>query len=595
MLPPMHTRDGIDGSERFLVTGPEPPDGTGGQAGGWEVRVAMRRWTFLLIPVALVAAGVAIFLATRAAPPPAYRLARVEYGSLLSAISATGTLAPVTTVQVGSQVSGKIKELFVDFNSAVKRGDLIARIDSETFAARVRQAEAEVVVAKANIAMQDAAAERAKADLANARATLAAAEAQAGLTAAALDEASRDLARKDPLFKRGIVSGSEFERARSARDQATARVAEARSQISAQTAQIDARIAALQMAVAQVETAKAQVVQREAALAVARIDFENTFIRSPVDGIVIDRAVDIGQTVAASLQAPVLFQIAQDLSGMQVEVSVDEADIGRIVRGQGVIFTVDAFPGQEFSGRVEQVRKASKVIQNVVTYTVVVTVDNSGGRLLPGMTANVQIIVDRRDGTLKVMNSALRVRPSAAAASREPSAAEADRRQASPGPDRQGGAAAGDRTVARLGQALDLSAEQRAKLQALFTESGTRSQALGAQGASPEEIREEMARSRARRASEIEALLTPDQRDRFRALRRSLDGGPPAGRAAAQPGRVWIVGADGEPEPVAIRIGISDGTMTEVVSGPLTEGQEIIIGIAAASSAPPPATTGFRF
>ncbi|MFO1188040.1 MAG: efflux RND transporter periplasmic adaptor subunit [Alphaproteobacteria bacterium] len=528
-------------------------------------------------------AGVAFYVAGRPEPAPLYRMARVERGSVLSVISSTGTLTPVTTVQVGSQVSGKIKELLADFNSVVQAGDLVARIDSDTFEARARQAEAEVAVAKANVIMQEAARERAIADLATAEATLAAAEAQVAVATAALTEAARDLARKEPLFGRGVMSGSEVERSRSARDQAAARVAEAKAQIQAQAAQIAARRAADQMAVAQIETAKAQVVQREAALYAARIDLENTFIRSPVQGTVIARSVDIGQTVAASLQAPVLFTIAQDLREMQVEVSVDEADIGRVLDGQAVTFTVDAFPGREFRGRVQQVRKASKVIQNVVTYTVVVTADNSEGRLLPGMTANVQIIIDRRDNVLKVANAALRFRPSGATAGNPPS-------PATPSAAPSGDAAA--QFVDRLSQALELSTEQRERVRALFAESGDRIRQLRAQGATQDDIRLEIERLRNQRTPQIEALLTAEQRDRFRALRQARG---PGGSAAPQPGRVWIVGDNGEPQAVALRIGITDGTMTEIVGGELREGQDVIAGLAAGPTTRSSAPTGFRF
>lgn len=552
----------------------------------------MRNRVFLLLVLAAVTVGggLTYYFGGRSEPTPDYRLAKIERGPVMSAISSTGTLTPVTTVQVGSQVSGKIKELLADFNSVVKAGDLIARIDSDTFEARARQAEAEVAVAKANVIMQEAGRERAKADLSNAYATASAAEAQVAAMTAVLTEAARDLARKEPLFSRGVISSSDVERSRSARDQAQARLAEARAQIKAQAAQIEARIAAEHMADAQVETAKAQVTQREAALFAARIDLENTFIRSPVQGTVISRSVDIGQTVAASLQAPVLFTIAQDLREMQVEVSVDEADIGRVVEGQSTVFTVDAFPGREFGGRVEQVRKASKVIQNVVTYTVVVTADNSGGRLLPGMTANVQIIIDRRDNALKVSNAALRFRPPGPG-----SAQTGTPVNGSPGPASQPGGQGGEgpaQFIDRLGQALELSAEQRDRVRALFAESGERIRQMRAQGAAPDDIRVEIERLRNQRTPKIEALLTPEQRDKYRVLRQSRGAG---GAATSQPGRLWVIGERGEPQAISVRVGISDGTMTEIVSGDVAEGQEIILGLAAANTTRTSAPTGFRF
>ena len=250
---------------------------------------------------------------------PRYKTAKAETGPLTAVVSATGTLNPVVSVQVGSQVSGQVKELFADFNSAVKAGQLIARIDPETFQLKVRQSESDLESARAAVAVQTA-------EVARATATLM--------------DAQRDLERKKMLVERNFISPADRDKS-----QAT----------------FDAAKAALDVAKAQVNNSSAIVRQRESQLAQARVDLERTAIRSPVDGVVVKRSVDMGQTVAASLQAPELFIIARNLTDMQVETSIDEADVGRVAVGQRASFTVDAFPGRSFAGEVKQIRKAATV------------------------------------------------------------------------------------------------------------------------------------------------------------------------------------------------------------------------------------------
>ena len=371
----------------------------------------MRKLTVLLITILIVAAALVYFYLNRADEQPRFRLAQVERGPIISAVSSSGTLNAVITVQVGSQVSGQIKELLADFNSEVRAGQVIARIDPQDFEARVRQAEAELEVARANVAIQRATVERARAELRNAQAALAAAKAQTDKASLAVTDAKRDLDRKQALHKRAVISESDLEKATVAHEQAMAQLNLAQAEQRAQASLVNSRKAMLRMAEEQVVHAIAQVKQQEAFLHQSKIDLEHTIIRSPVDGVVIERSVDIGQTVAASLQAPTLFTIAQDLRKMQVDTDIDEADIGRILEGQRATFTVDAFPGKEFGSRVEQIRKAPHTLQNVVTYTVVVSTENPDLRLLPGMTANVKIVVDERTEALKVPNAALRFRP----------------------------------------------------------------------------------------------------------------------------------------------------------------------------------------
>ena len=332
--------------------------------------------------LALAAGAAWWWQARQAAQAPQYRMAAIERGSLAASVSASGQVMPVTQVSVGSQVSGQIRELFADFNSEVKAGQIIAQIDPQLIEFQVRQAQADreaalsqVLVAQANVLAGQAAVSRAQVDLAEAR---------------------RDLERKTDLVAKGFIAQSEAERAQALVNTSTEALRGAQAQAA--------------VTAAQVQAAQASVKQREAALAQAQTNLSRTRITSPVDGIVIKRTVERGQTVAASLQAPELFVIAQNLRDMRVEVSVDETDVGRIQPGQKASFTVDAFPGQTFEGRVDQVRKAAIAANNVVTYVAAVNFANRDGRLLPGMTANVRIVTDTRENVLKVPNAALRMR-----------------------------------------------------------------------------------------------------------------------------------------------------------------------------------------
>lgn len=279
----------------------------------------------------------------------------VERGVLERQVSATGTVNPVESVEVGTYVSGPVQEIFVDYNSPVRRGQTVARIDPRTFAVKVRQREAEVRTARARV-------EKDRAD--------------ATFTQAVLK-------RTRELFERDLIAAQDVEAAE--RDYAQAR--------------------------AQLELDRAKLAQQRAALEEARVNLGYTDIVSPVDGVVVSRNVNVGQTVAASFQTPVLFLIAQDLTKMQVNAAVSEADIGTVQEGQPAVFTVDAYADREFRGRVGQVRNAPQTLQNVVTYDVVITVENADLALKPGMTANVSIVSARREDVLKVPLLALRFQP----------------------------------------------------------------------------------------------------------------------------------------------------------------------------------------
>ncbi|OGK98219.1 MAG: hypothetical protein A3D33_02320, partial [Candidatus Rokubacteria bacterium RIFCSPHIGHO2_02_FULL_73_26] len=361
---------------------------------------------WLLVVGALAGGAVWGYLYTQSVGSgPKYRLARVERGPLTAAVSATGNLNAVITVQVGSQVSGQIKELLVDFNSVVRKGQVVARIDPDIFRAKVNQAKAELDAARASVLNQQAQVERARADVENARAALAEARAQTAKAQVAVLDTRRDRERKSELFARQLIAKSEMDSAQAAHDSALAQLDSVRAREQALASAINSALAQLRVAEAAHAAARATVEQRRAALEQAQVDLDHTTIRAPVDGVVVSRQVDVGQTVAASLQAPILFTIAQDLTKMQVETSVDEADIGRIRLEDHATFTVDAFPGETFSGTVVQIRKAAQIVQNVVTYTVVVAVGNPAGRLLPGMTANVKLVVAEKPSVLRVPNA----------------------------------------------------------------------------------------------------------------------------------------------------------------------------------------------
>jgi HlyD family secretion protein len=309
----------------------------------------------IIITVILLVAAVAGFIIFKRQPEISYRTVKIERGTLVARVAATGNLSAVVTVQVGTQVSGTIQKLYVDYNSRVKKGQAIAEIDPALFRASVEQAHGNYLNAEAN---------RIKAKI-------------------ALDDAERTLKRNRKLLSDGILSQGDYDTAETV----------------------------YQTAIASLKGTEGSVAQTKGSLMLSRTNLNYSVIRSPVDGVVISRAVDVGQTVAASFQTPTLFTIAKDLTKMQIEVSVDEADISRIKLDQNATFTVDSYPEQTFKGKVVQIRSAPVISQNVVTYVVVVNVDNTDLKLKPGMTANVSIEIARRDDCLKLPTAALRFKP----------------------------------------------------------------------------------------------------------------------------------------------------------------------------------------
>jgi len=314
-----------------------------------------KRFLFVLLLIGSVAVGSWWWLSPKKEQPVSYMTVAIERGAIARLVVATGTVNPVTTVQVGTYVSGPIKALFADFNSAVRKGQRLAQIDSRPFLVKVKQAEANLTTARAQV-------EKDRADL---------------------TFKQRVLKRTRDLFERNLIAKQDVEAAERDTEQA----------------------------LAQLQLDQARVEQNAAALEEAQVNLGYTDIISPVDGVVVSRSVNVGQTVAASFQTPVLFQVAQDLTKMQVNTNVSESDIGLVAANQQAFFQVDAYPERKFWGTISQVRNAPQIVQNVVTYDVVVEVDNSDLALKPGMTASLSVITAQREDTLKIPQAALRFHP----------------------------------------------------------------------------------------------------------------------------------------------------------------------------------------
>lgn len=317
----------------------------------------MKRKAAILIVAGLSTVTLAAFGARREGTAPAVTAAEVTRGSIVSVISASGTLQAVTAVQVGSQVSGVVESLGADFNSLVRKGQVVARLEQSLYRSAIEQAQANVTKAQAEL-------ERAR------------------VTAA---DAETKRARTEQLVERQLLPRNDLDTATLTRD----------------------------TAVSQIRSADASLAQARAALHQAQVNLAKTVITSPIDGIVVSRSVDVGQTVAASLSAPTLFVIAKDLTDMQLNASIDESDMGRIRKGQPVSFTVDAYPGEPFAGTVREVRLNPTITNNVVTYAAIIDAPNPSLKLMPGMTATLNIEVDRRDDVLRAPVAATRFKPTA--------------------------------------------------------------------------------------------------------------------------------------------------------------------------------------
>jgi HlyD family secretion protein len=356
---------------------------------------------------------------------PIYHTTQVDRGDLRTTLTATGAVKAAGTVKVGSQLSGRVAELLADFNDKVASGQPVAKLDPSIFTAKVREAEAAVDTALAKLAISQTAVEKSGAELGSARGGYSVAHARSDSARATAEGAKRDFDRKQVLTERGTLAQAAIDQSSAEHRSAAAMLRAADAEREVKHSAVLAAEAGVKMANAELQHAEALVKQQTAALEQAEVDLERTIIRAPIDGEVIGRDVEKGQTVAASLEAPTLFTIAQDLRQIEVHAKIDEADIGRIRAGQRATFTVDAFPGRRFDAYVTQIRKAPETIQNVVTYTAVLAAENTDLALLPGMTATVQIVVEHVEDVLRIPNAALRFRLADRAASAPAPAADA--------------------------------------------------------------------------------------------------------------------------------------------------------------------------
>jgi HlyD family secretion protein len=507
-----------------------------------------------------------------------YRVASLDRGQITASVRATGTLTPVSTVLVGSQLSGLIVEILADFNSQVKANQVVARLFADQIKARRDAARADVEGGRADVGVRRAQVERARATRARADATLTDLAAQRDRAGATLAENRRALERQQELFRTGSGSKVLLDAARTQVEVQTSQIASIAAQTASARAEILGLEADIELAKAQLQASEAALLQREARLRDIEIDLGNTDIRSPVDGVVVQRQIELGQTVAASLSAPTLFTIAQDLREIEIYSNIDEADVGRIKAGQRVTFTVNAYPNRTFEGAVKLVRLGAQTVQNVVTYTGVISVRNADLALLPGMTANLQIITDQRAEVTRVPNAALRFKPVAQTASISAAAPTQD--DAGPftgGPGGGPGQRAAQVFRERLVQDVKPTAEQLKAIDAVLADAREQSRAQR-QGASPEEIRRTAQQTRRDNARRIGELLDPERRARFEKMTAELGQGARQRQQDATPGRIFVVGEDGQPRGVDVRLGVTDGAVTELVSGDLQPGASVIIG-----------------
>ena len=363
---------------------------------------------FILLIVALALGGFTYYNRSKKAD---FLTAKVQRGDLESAISATGSLAAVISVPVGSQVSGNVAAVYVDFNSVVKKGQLVAQIDPAPFQTKVDQAKANLDSARAQITNAEVGLKKADLDIANAELTITNQKAAVVRSQSQVNDAKRKQGIQAKMLAAGVGTQDALDSAQAVYDQAVASLESAQAQVKSAQASLASVTAQRQVAETQKVTAAAQVATANANLENAQLDLEHTRITSPVDGVVIARNTDVGQTVQASYSVATLFTIAQDLTKMHVETNIDESDISRVQPEQDATFTVDAYPGQTFHGTVMQVRHSPTNVQNVITYTVVIAVENPDMKLFPGMTANVRLVTDHLSAVMKIPSAALRFRP----------------------------------------------------------------------------------------------------------------------------------------------------------------------------------------
>jgi HlyD family secretion protein len=529
--------------------------------------------TIVLVLAALGGAALYFVPGWNVAPAEgSYRTAKAERGEIVATVSATGTINPTTTVIVGSQLSGQVVEILADYNSEVKAGQVVARLNQDQIRARLDAARADLAQMRAQRMVTEGQIEKVKAETEKARAAQVDMEAQVTRNEALLADADRIYKRQSDLRTRGFAADAAVDTARATRDAQEAALASARAQVNSAKAALLGLAADLQVAKANLAAVTAQGQQREAAVRQIEVDLSNSEIKSPVNGVIVQRNVELGATVAASLQAPELFRIADDLRKMEISANIDETDIGRIKPGQRVTFTVNAFPGRTFDGTVKQVRLGSQNVQNVVIYTTIISIENPRRELLPGMTANLRVETERREDVVRIPNAALRWRP--------PSLAEQPlvRNAAAPGapagaPRRASGGNSGEFLEAIKAE-IKPGADQLREIEAAFGDMRKTFMA-GAGDSDQNARRERILAARRELEQRIASILTPEQKSAFDEIVKRQAAG--AGQGTAQSGRVFVVGRDGEPQGVTIRIGATDGGSTEVIAG-LDAGAEVIVG-----------------
>jgi HlyD family secretion protein len=484
----------------------------------YMTRILTSKLSIVVLLIIAGAAAVFLFARNRSAVSNQYFTSAVEKGSLRNAVNATGVVQTVITVQVGSQVSGQIEELYADFNSIVKRGQLLARLDSRNLQAQVENSRANVAGAQARVRSAEAELKTQAANLQSSKANLEVARVARDNTAVLFKRASE-------LAEGGVASKNDFDNAKANADSAQAKYEQAQAAVAQTEAQSNA-------SAAQVEQANAQLQQAVADLNSAELNLGYCNIYSPVDGVVISRNVDVGQTIAASLQSPTLFSIANDLSHMQVNANIDEADIGNISDQADVKFTVDAYPNDLFRGRISEIRLNPQTVQNVVTYSVILNIDNPEMKLKPGMTANITITVDQRENVLKVPNAALRYTPP------------------------------GRRTEEFRPEPVPTALSSDNAIEA------------SSQTSSAKEVANNLAPGQ---------KWDPSQKIKF----------VPPKRTVQRQGVVFVLDPQGNPQPKEVVVGITDGSATELISGDLKPGDTVVIGDSTQAANVAPQAGGF--
>jgi len=537
----------------------------------WNSVLARRRWLAVAAIVILLGGGAYIWHLRKNAGAAEYITEPVERGSIRNVVNATGTVQAVLTVQVGSQVSGQLESLYADFNSVVKRGQVLARLDARRYQAAVAQAQANLQAAQARV-------NTAEAELISTIASRASSQANAEAARVARDNSAQILARFEKLKADGILSQNDYDTAKSNADSAAAKYTQAQAQLDQAEAQINS-------SKAQVEQSKAQVQQTQGSLRQAQIDLEYTTISSPVDGVVVSRNVDVGQTVAASLSAPTLFIIANDLAKMQVNASVDEADIGSISDAEAVQFTVDAYPNRNFTGRISEIRLEPSSVQNVTTYSVIINVDNERLELKPGMTANITVTVERQDDVMKISNAAMRYLPQGATRD------QVEEMIQKAGPARVGEEPFSTALPAKMkispepAAKADTAAPGSNQMEAGESRQGAAAGARPGHGGMPERGAVGFERDRRQGQAGVGTLPSTGDPSAVAGLAPGQMWNPQEkiqfphqGQRSSRVGIVWVLGADNKPEPRHVVLGITDGRQTQVVSGELKETDAVIIG-----------------